>query len=93
MIGRREEAEALFERLLSLRNDLGLLAEECEPVAGRQLGNFSKAFSHVGLVNAANNLISARGPADQRADRTFPRLRKPRARQDSAIEHLQADAA
>lgn len=68
MIGRLDEAEALFEHLLSLRNDLGLLAEEYDPDTGRQLGNFPQAFSHVGLVNAAQNLISARGPAEQRAD-------------------------
>src|SRR5699024_7406620 len=72
MIGRLDEAEALFRRLLSLRNDLGLLAEEYDPAAGHQLGNFPQAFSHVGLVNAAHNLISARGPAEQRADRTEP---------------------
>lgn len=69
MIGRLDEAEALFEKLLSLRNDLGLLAEEYDPVSGRQLGNFPQAFSHVGLVNAANNLVLARGPAEQRANR------------------------
>ena len=72
MMGRLDEAEALFEHLLSLRNDLGLLAEEYDPGAQRQLGNFPQAFSHVGLVNAANNLISARGPAEQRADRAGP---------------------
>jgi GH15 family glucan-1,4-alpha-glucosidase len=54
--GRRDEARALFERLLSLRNDLGLLAEEYDPVAGRQLGNVPQAFSHVGLVDAALHL-------------------------------------
>ncbi|GLQ53973.1 glycoside hydrolase family 15 protein [Devosia nitrariae] len=69
MIGRIDEAEALFERLLSIRNDLGLLAEEYDPHTGRQLGNFPQAFSHVGLVNSATNLISARGPAEQRAGR------------------------
>ena len=72
MIGRLEEAEALFERLLSLRNDLGLLAEEYDPGARRQLGNFPQAFSHIGLINTANNLASARGPAEQRADRASP---------------------
>jgi hypothetical protein len=51
--GRLEEAQALFERLLSLRNDLGLLAEEYDPSAGRLLGNFPQAFSHVPLVMAA----------------------------------------
>jgi GH15 family glucan-1,4-alpha-glucosidase len=79
MTGRLDEAEALFERLLSLRNDLGLLAEEYDPRSGRQLGNFPQAFSHVGLVNAANNLISARGPAQQRADRTGPAEQRPAA--------------
>lgn len=68
MMGRLDEAEDLFERLLSLRNDLGLLAEQYDPRAGRQLGNFPQAFSHVGLVNTANNLVSARGPAEQRAE-------------------------
>lgn len=73
MIGRREDAEALFERLLSLRNDLGLLAEEYDTHAKRQLGNFPQAFSHVGLVNSANNLISDDGPAALRAkDRGAP---------------------
>lgn len=68
MIGRTDEATELFERLLSLRNDLGLLAEEYDPRAKRQLGNFPQAFSHVGLVNTANNLISTQGPAHQRAE-------------------------
>ena len=68
MIGRLDEARDLFEHLLSLRNDLGLLAEEYDPRAGRQLGNFPQAFSHVGLVNAANNLICAAGPAELRAE-------------------------
>jgi GH15 family glucan-1,4-alpha-glucosidase len=73
MIGRLEEASALFERLLSLRNDVGLLAEEYDPRTRRQLGNFPQAFSHVGIANTAANLISARGPAEQRADRAAPK--------------------
>ncbi len=56
MIGRVDEATALFERLLGLRNDLGLLAEEYDAVAGRQVGNFPQAFSHVSLVNTACRL-------------------------------------
>lgn len=56
MTGRRDEARALFERLLSVRNDVGLMAEEYDPVSGRQLGNFPQAFSHVGLVNTALTL-------------------------------------
>jgi GH15 family glucan-1,4-alpha-glucosidase len=55
-IGRVDEARAMFERLLSLRNDLGLLSEEHDPVTGRQLGNTPQAFSHVGLVNSAIDL-------------------------------------
>jgi GH15 family glucan-1,4-alpha-glucosidase len=69
MLGREADAERLFEHLLSFRNDLGLLAEEYDPRAGRQLGNFPQGFSHVALVNTANNLISRRGPAQQRAER------------------------
>ncbi|MEU1349947.1 glycoside hydrolase family 15 protein [Streptomyces sp. NPDC005775] len=53
MTGRTEEATALFERLLALRNDVGLLAEEYDTVGMRQLGNFPQAFSHIGLVGTA----------------------------------------
>ncbi|MCX5197091.1 glycoside hydrolase family 15 protein [Streptomyces sp. NBC_00249] len=53
LTGREKEARELFERLLAVRSDVGLLAEEYDPVAGRQLGNFPQAFSHVGLVNTA----------------------------------------
>jgi GH15 family glucan-1,4-alpha-glucosidase len=60
MMGRLDEAETLFEHLLSLRNDLGLLAEQYDPSTRRQLGNFPQAFSHVGLVHTASLLISAR---------------------------------
>jgi GH15 family glucan-1,4-alpha-glucosidase len=57
MTGRRKEARVLFERLVGLANDVGLLAEEYDPVAGRQLGNFPQAFSHIGLVNSALTLF------------------------------------
>lgn len=67
-IGRHEDARALFERLLSLRNDLGLLAEEYHPGLQRLMGNYPQAFSHVGLINSAYNLLRARGPACQQAD-------------------------
>ena len=60
-IGREEEANELFERLLSLRNDVGLLAEEWDPREGRQVGNFPQAFSHVPLVTTALNLAGRRG--------------------------------
>jgi len=56
LIGEEEEARALFERLLALRNDVGLLAEEYDPALGRQVGNTPQAFSHVPLVNTARAL-------------------------------------
>ena len=56
LIGRTEEARELFERLLALQNDVGLLAEEYDPQAQRMLGNFPQAFSHVALVNTARIL-------------------------------------
>jgi GH15 family glucan-1,4-alpha-glucosidase len=59
--GRVREAEALFERLLTTANDLGLLSEEYDPVAERQLGNTPQGFSHVGLVNAARTLSEVTG--------------------------------
>ncbi|MBI2739860.1 MAG: glycoside hydrolase family 15 protein [Rhodospirillales bacterium] len=67
-VGRRADAEKLFQRLLSIRNDLGLLAEEYDTEAGRQIGNFPQAFSHVGLINTAFNLTRAARPAEQRAE-------------------------
>lgn len=66
-IGRYDDGRALFERLLAIRNDLGLLAEEYDVAAGRQIGNFPQAFSHVSLINTAFNLTRAARPADQRA--------------------------
>ncbi len=59
LLGRIDEAHRLFERLLSLANDVGLLSEEYDPQAGRQLGNFPQAFTHVALVNTAHNLSQA----------------------------------
>ena len=69
LMGREKEARGLFERLLAIRNDVGLLAEEYDPVKKRFLGNFPQAFSHVGLVNTAHNLSLHKGPADHRAAR------------------------
>lgn len=66
MAGRREDALVMFHRLLDIRNDLGLLAEEYDPVARRLVGNFPQAFSHVGLINTATNLAHGNGPAKQR---------------------------
>ena len=65
--GRHDEARALFERLLSLRNDVGLLAEQYDAFDKRQLGNFPQALSHLALINTAHNLTSAAGPAHQRS--------------------------
>ncbi len=66
LIGRTADAERLFEQLLSLRNDVGLLAEEYDPRGRRLLGNFPQAFTHVSLVNTARNLSRAGGPAEHR---------------------------
>ena len=66
--GRTQEARDLFLRLLDLRNDVGLLSEEYDPVLRRQLGNFPQAFTHVSLVNTAHNLLPAKGPAEHRSE-------------------------
>jgi GH15 family glucan-1,4-alpha-glucosidase len=68
--GRIDEAREMFERLLLLRNDVGLLAEEYDPQSRLQMGNFPQAFSHVALVNCAYNLTRYEGPAEARADRS-----------------------
>jgi GH15 family glucan-1,4-alpha-glucosidase len=64
---RRDEATALFERLLAVRNDVGLLSEEYDTRRQRLVGNFPQAFSHVALINSARNLSVEHGPAKQRA--------------------------
>jgi GH15 family glucan-1,4-alpha-glucosidase len=81
--GRITEARELFEHLLSLRNDVGLLAEEYAPQLGRQLGNFPQAFSHVALVNTAFNLTRSQGPAEQRAKSGHRKGRAPAYANDS----------
>jgi GH15 family glucan-1,4-alpha-glucosidase len=65
--GRHADARRLFDRLLSRRNDVGLLAEEFDPATARMLGNFPQAYSHVGLIVCALNLSRQTGPADERA--------------------------
>jgi GH15 family glucan-1,4-alpha-glucosidase len=69
--GRFAEAKAMFERLLAIRNDVGLLSEEYDPGEQRQLGNFPQAFSHLALVNTAHNLVvnHPRRPAHHRSSR------------------------
>ena len=67
LVGREDDARAIFERLLEICNDVGLLAEEYDPRAARMLGNFPQAFSHVSLVNTAFNLSHrSKGPAETR---------------------------
>ena len=75
MLGRIDDATRLFERMLALRNDLGLLSEEYDPDAKRLIGNFPQGFSHIGLINTAFNLVKARGPAQQRSGRVAPTAR------------------
>jgi len=69
LLGRKRDAQQLFERLLTLRNDVGLLAEEYDPALGRMSGNFPQAFSHIALVDTAHNLTRAEKPSEQRSDR------------------------
>jgi GH15 family glucan-1,4-alpha-glucosidase len=69
MLGRREDAQKLFDRLVKLCNDVGLLSEEYDPISGELLGNFPQAFSHVALVNSAFNLTRASKPVEQRGER------------------------
>jgi GH15 family glucan-1,4-alpha-glucosidase len=66
--GRYGAARKLFARLLARCNDVGLLAEELDPLTGRMLGNFPQAYSHVGLINCALNLSRQKGPAEERAE-------------------------
>jgi GH15 family glucan-1,4-alpha-glucosidase len=65
--GRIDEARLLFERLLALRNDVGLLSEEYDTERRRQVGNFPQAFSHIAIVNTAHNLSCAAKPVHQRS--------------------------
>jgi GH15 family glucan-1,4-alpha-glucosidase len=67
--GRTDDARKLFESLLTLRNDVGLLAEEYDPTLKIQVGNFPQAFSHVALIDTAYNLTRTEKPSEQRSDR------------------------
>jgi GH15 family glucan-1,4-alpha-glucosidase len=66
LLGRTDDARRLFERLLEVRSEVGLLSESYDVDAGRLVGNYPQAFSHVGLINTAHNLSRARGPAEER---------------------------
>jgi GH15 family glucan-1,4-alpha-glucosidase len=72
LLNRHADARRLFERLLALRNDVGLLAEEYDVIGQRLAGNFPQAFSHIALVNTAYNLTHARKPVEQRSGRREP---------------------
>jgi hypothetical protein len=86
LTGRREQAVALFERLLSLRNDVGLLAEEYDPRTGRMLGNFPQALTHMALVNTAR-LLSMPAHEAQSASAQGERPTAASAQAASAGEH------
>jgi GH15 family glucan-1,4-alpha-glucosidase len=77
LLGRHDDARRLFERLLALRNDVGLLSEEYDTGEHRFLGNFPQSFSHIAVVNTALNLMRESGPAKQRA-RSVGHPRRPR---------------
>jgi GH15 family glucan-1,4-alpha-glucosidase len=84
LMGRHDEATAQFERLLSIANDVGLLAEEYDPATGRQLGNFPQAFSHLALVSSAMMLSPTHaGPNQDRSTTSRRRRKRPQAVQES----------
>jgi len=83
LAGRIDDAKAMFDRLLGLRNDLGLLSEEYDPRGKMLLGNFPQAFSHIGLINTAHNLLKVKGPAKQRAEQIAPRAPQPMKKTDA----------
>jgi GH15 family glucan-1,4-alpha-glucosidase len=72
LTGREDKARKLFNRLLEVRNEVGLLSEQYDPRAARLVGNFPQAFSHVALVNTAQNLARPSKPAEQRAGQAEP---------------------
>jgi GH15 family glucan-1,4-alpha-glucosidase len=67
LAGEYDKAQALFDRVVAVANDLGLLAEEFDTVAGRQTGNFPQALTHIALINTAHNLCEAKSAADKPA--------------------------
>jgi GH15 family glucan-1,4-alpha-glucosidase len=68
LAGETDKAQALFDRVVAIANDLGLLAEEFDTAAGRQTGNFPQALTHIALINTAHNLSDAKKPAMQRSE-------------------------
>jgi len=92
MLGRIDDATRLFERMLELRTDLGLLSEEYDADARRLIGNFPQGFSHIGLINTAFNLVKARGPAQQRSERVAPTGKDPENAAANAGRNLRPTA-
>ena len=88
MLGRDHDARQLLDRLMGLRNDLGLLAEEYDPVAGRMVGNFPQAFSHVSLVNSAAKLMGQEKPSSEHVILGLARRALTRGRSTPAPRHL-----
>lgn len=76
LLGRHDEARVMFKRLLALCNDVGLLAEEYDTRAKRQVGNFPQAFSHISLINTAANLARLENPAEARSGARAPKVRR-----------------
>ena len=100
LLGRHDDAREMFEHLLALRNDVGLLAEEYDPRVNRQVGNFPQAFSHIALVDTAFNLGRAdtqggAKPAEQRRSGEVRTARHPDERSDegSALTQASADSS
>ena len=67
LAGDLDKAQALFDRVVAVANDLGLLAEEYDSGARRQTGNFPQALTHIALINTAHNLSAAKQPVDKPA--------------------------
>jgi GH15 family glucan-1,4-alpha-glucosidase len=82
--GRLDEARDTFERLLAIRNDVGLLSEQYDHAAGRMIGNFPQAFSHVSLIDTAVNLSATEGPAERRRRRSGHRTAQTRTGRPTA---------
>ena len=93
MLGRDHDARQLLDRLMGLRNDLGLLSEEYDPVAGRLVGNFPQAFSHVSLVNSAAKLMGQEKPSADHIIMGLARRSLIRGSRSSAKRHLSGVSA
>jgi GH15 family glucan-1,4-alpha-glucosidase len=65
LAGEAAKAQALFDRVVAVTNDLGLLAEDDDPGDGRQTGNFPQALTHIALINTAHNLSDAKRPVEK----------------------------